>query len=119
MATAAKKEQFPVPSFSVKLFLITVLACALAAAFRPGAPQRASAAAPDPSCGLQYAGSIGGRAYDIVTAGSRGYVGEAHSFTILDIAAIPDTRVLARLPMAATVYDVEVAGSTAFLAVGT
>ncbi len=58
------------------------------------------------------------RTFEVVVRGDRAYIGRTSGFDILDIANLPDTRLLGSLELTSTVTGIDLIGDTAFLAAG-
>jgi hypothetical protein len=70
------------------------------------------------ACSFDPVSTIGGRVQSIAVSGSYLYVGDVAALVILDATAMPQPRILSRLPLPAGVSDIQVVGTRAYLAVG-
>ena len=69
-------------------------------------------------CSFDPVSTIGGRVQSIAVSGSYLYVGDVAALVILDATAMPQPRILSRLPLPDGVSDINVVGTRAYLAVG-
>jgi hypothetical protein len=70
------------------------------------------------ACSLDPLSTLGGYVWSSATAGSYLYIGDVAAFSILDASAMPNPRVLSRLPFPSGVYGMHIGGGRAYLNLG-